>query len=152
MKKSYASVATYQPKNQSYSPAYVNAEGEFVPYENKSKTQPNMALSVKEILNKYAQGGRINAVPGVYTGEDLLPDIRRMDMVDIDDLKAQNDHKIKVLEREYNELMEKDNARKNEAIKRQQEVFDYYENQLKKLKGNESAGAPTSDDRTRSAA
>lgn len=131
MGKQYVSVADYESQK-------------VMPLQGKSMTRPDMTLSVQQILIKYANGGRINAVPGEYTGDELLPDMARMDLVDIDHLRASNEHEIARLTKQRDELLEKDAKRQEAALKRQQDVFSFYERQLQKLQSNESVGANSS--------
>lgn len=76
-----------------------------VPEENRfspSKTIPNQSMTVQEIVQRFAQGLPFDQqrVP-VYHGEEtFLPDPKTLDLVEIADLKAQNEEQIKKLQKQ----------------------------------------------------
>lgn len=73
--------------------------------DQPSKTVPDQALSVKEILQRYAQGRPLhidNSSRLTYTGDEYAPDVRTMDLVDIDRLKADTQEEINRLNNELN--------------------------------------------------
>lgn len=51
-----------------------------------SKTVPDQTMSLKTILERYSRGMPIEGQEGVYNGEDIVPDLRRMDLSEIADL------------------------------------------------------------------
>lgn len=57
----------------------------------KSMTVPDMALSIKEILDRFARGLPLDneRIP-MYHGEDMPPDIKKMDLSEVEDLKREN--------------------------------------------------------------
>lgn len=76
----------------------------YVPYNGDEKitdmvsmTIPNQALSVGEILIRFAQGRPLTASKNFVYGGDVegLDSIRKMDMTEIDELRISNRQKIK---------------------------------------------------------
>lgn len=54
-----------------------------------SLTIPDQSFTIKEILDRFARGLSFNGakVP-VYNGEEEIPNVARMDLADIEDMKA----------------------------------------------------------------
>lgn len=63
----------------------------------KSCTIPNRAMSIKQILDRYASGLPITGAKNIplYTGEEYLPDLDKMDLSEIHDLKIKIQQRIK---------------------------------------------------------
>lgn len=56
--------------------------------DNVIVTIPNQALTVQEIMQRFASGRPIpKSVNMMYTGDDYTPDVRRMDISEYEDLK-----------------------------------------------------------------
>ena len=56
--------------------------------DNVIITIPNQALTVQEIMQRFASGRPIpKSVNMMYTGDDYTPDVRRMDISEYEDLK-----------------------------------------------------------------
>lgn len=87
-------------------------------YEKNTKpsvTVPDQAMSVKEILRRYANGLPLSQSNDlVYTGDDYTPDLRTMDLVDIERLQAQNLRDIREMEKELADATAADQAAKTE--------------------------------------
>jgi len=72
-------------------------------------TVPDMSMSIREIMLRYASGQPLSLNTHLhYGGDEYYPDPREMDLTDIDDLKERNALRIKELEQ-----------------KRQDEIADY---------------------------
>lgn len=67
-----------------------------------SLTQPDMAYTPREILQRFAKGLPLPQSRYLsYQGDEYLPDPRTLDMVEIDELREKNDAFIKQLEDEF---------------------------------------------------
>lgn len=57
-----------------------------------SETVPNQSLSLKTLLDRYARGLPLsgNASEPAYYGDEEMPDLNRMDISEIHDLKKSN--------------------------------------------------------------
>lgn len=65
-------------------------EGDIPPVDSVSKTVPDQVMSLRMLLKKHNVSG-IQAPGGVFDEEDddrLYPDLRSMDLTEIDDLKS----------------------------------------------------------------
>jgi hypothetical protein len=64
-----------------------------------SNTAPNQTLTIREILDRHRQGIGVqqNQYPPVYNHE-FIPDFKKLDLVDIDVIKAQNQQRKVQLE------------------------------------------------------
>lgn len=85
-----------------------------------SMTEPDQCLSLREILQRYAQGKPLTKNNRLmYTGDDFTPDLRSMDLVEIDDLKKEVDQNIKEIQLDLkrSEARAKQAAKKAEAEK-----------------------------------
>lgn len=63
----------------------------------KSVTVPGQSLSMKEIITRYQQGRPLVAGQTMFGGYDLdepLPDLRKMDISEVFELKKQNDKEL----------------------------------------------------------
>ncbi|WNK13820.1 MAG: hypothetical protein [Microvirus sp.] len=70
-----------------------------------SLTIPDQTMSVREIMQRFANGQPINGNGSTpqYYGEDLeIPDIKHMDLSDAEDYLKNSARKAKELERKYN--------------------------------------------------
>lgn len=64
-----------------------------------SMTIPDQSMTVKEIMDRYARGLPVNGERSpVYHGEEFVPDLERMDLSEIEDLKSQVTADIKELQ------------------------------------------------------
>lgn len=95
----------------------INAE--FFDKKNERNTKPSMtvpdqALPMREILTRFAKGIPVGVKTPVYNGEELLPDIKKMDLVDIQELKE-------AIKDEISDLTHQANHQVNQAKKKAQE-------------------------------
>lgn len=94
-----------------------------------SMTIPDMTMPLKELLDRFARGlpleGKIQG-EAQYHGDDMPPDLKRMDLTEIDELKQQVAEQILQQKRDLEEQMEKQNA------KNQLEMFRRWQEQQEK--------------------
>lgn len=111
----------------------------FVPSKGESNdgisiVEPNKTLSIKDLLHKHTLGG-LSALyqNGQFTEDMEFPDIRRMDLVDIDEYREHLNSEIEELKIRENEL--KEHKEKQEAAKRaRQDSQQKYEDWLRSQK------------------
>lgn len=65
-----------------------------------SMTQPDMTMSLQELLERHTRGLEVPMYEGVYDDEDFVPDPRSMDLTDYDGLAETNSYRIKELEQQ----------------------------------------------------
>lgn len=66
-----------------------------------SKTVPNMAMSIQEIMHRHLTGRPLSFANNLhYTGEEYYPDVREMDLVDIEAAAKASQERIERLEKE----------------------------------------------------
>lgn len=104
-----------------------------------SMTKPDMTYTVKEILSRWASGKPIMGTNDhVYTGEANTPDLRKMDLTEIEALAKENQRSIELRLKEYEDYKRKEQIRKKEqaeaASKKQAEILAAIE-ELKKRGG-----------------
>lgn len=76
---------------------------ELIPSKLPSDTVPNQALTVTEIMTRYAQGRPLTVNNNLtFTGDNYAPDVKKMDLVDLDELKRKVDEDIKDINYELN--------------------------------------------------
>lgn len=81
-----------------------------------SSTVPDMAMSAREILIRFAQGRPVSVSNKLhYTGDEYLPDVRKMDLVERDEMIEANKSVINTLKKEIDDKVK---ARKALAIKK----------------------------------
>jgi len=88
-------------------------------YSDKpSQTIPDQTMSVKEILSRYSRGLPLegNKTP-IYNGEEIIPDLRRMDLSEIQEMQQENQRYItEETEKIETEQREKKRKKKYEEI------------------------------------
>lgn len=68
-----------------------------------SLTTPDMSMSMDEILRRYKQGLSLTQHPSMYGGYELdeeLPDLRKMDLAEIQEMREQNDEVLRQIREE----------------------------------------------------
>lgn len=84
--------------------------------EMPSATVPDQTLSIPEILQRFAQGRPMTATTNLtYTGDEYAPEVRGMDLVDLDELKEKNQQEINRLKNELKELAKAQAAAQKKA-------------------------------------
>lgn len=89
---------------------YDHTENKGEQYTLPSLTTPDMSMTVRELAIRYAQGLPLKQNPNlVYTGDTLLPDVRKMDLVEYEQAIKANEERI---ERRKAELKQFEEVRK----------------------------------------
>lgn len=80
-------------------------------YTNKpSKTVPDMAMTPEEILLRFRQGKPLTKSNNlVFTGDAFTPEVRKMDLTELFDMKAANEERLQKL---HDEIEDKKRLRK----------------------------------------
>lgn len=79
-------------------------------YTQKSMTVPDMSMTVEEIMQRFQSGRGIAFNQNMsYTGDQWLPDVKKMDFTEVAELAEANLARIKALEAE---IAEKQRLRK----------------------------------------
>lgn len=88
----------------------------------ESQTVPDMSMSVQEIMIRFASGRPLSFSRNlVYTGDDYTPDLRSMDLSEIQELQEENSAHIRRLTDEINERREK---RRQARVKKESDSQD----------------------------
>lgn len=97
---------------------YERGKGEV--YTMPSKSVPDMAMTPREIMQRYSQGMPLDQSRNlVYTGDQDLPDIRTMDLVDIQEMSEANDAYIKAKQAELdNKVKQRRQAKQKQLQER----------------------------------
>lgn len=109
-------------------------------HDNEVNTQPSMtvpdqSLSVKELMERYAKGLPLEGEKvSYYHGEEFVPDLKKMDLSEIDDLKAQNAENIINMQKDIQA------KRKSAAEKKQRELWEKEQKEKESTPPAASAG------------
>lgn len=99
---------------------YVPQEGEVNTLP--SETVPDMSMSVNEILTRFAQGRPLSVSNNLhYTGDDYTPDVRTMDLVELEEMRRANAERINELNKKLEEV-DKEKRSKKEKDKLRKEI------------------------------
>lgn len=116
------------PPLPQFSTTYFRSRGKPESNKKPSKTVPDMSMSIMEIMVRYSQGRPLHYNSNLsYTGDNLYPDVRTMDLVDIDDayravldrkaaLQAEIDEKRTMRRKETEEAQKAAKAEKDQII------------------------------------
>lgn len=63
-----------------------------------SQTQPDMTMSLAELLRRHAQGREIPMFEATYEGDDYFPDPRTLDLADVHEMATRNAEHIQSLQ------------------------------------------------------
>lgn len=93
-----------------------------------SLTIPNEAMSIREIMVRYTRGLPVDQKVPLYEEEQFLPDVRHMDLADVQTLKEQVaediENKKRKLKEEESVINEKKQQAKAEQIRKlREELF-----------------------------
>lgn len=107
-----------------------------------SMTQPDMTMSISEILNRFAAGRPPSFQQNLrYTGEEFRPEMRGMDLVEQNELIKANAARISELETSYKEKQQKRSEARKNAIERNRAIMAKAEEMIKAEKsGNNEQG------------
>lgn len=128
----------FNPGEQKQKNVYLVYNEESKKWDEKpavSKTVPDQSMSMDEILRRFKEGRSLTEHPGFYAGYELeeeLPDLRKMDLAEIQQLKEKNDQVLRDIheemvtkEKQKRQLLEA-NAKEawfqQELKKRQQQI------------------------------
>lgn len=104
-----------------------------------SMTVPNEAMSIREILVRYSRGLPIDAKVPIYDEENDLPDPKKMDLADWEEMQIAARQEVKrIKEKHEKEMSEK----KAEAEKRKSE-YQKFQEFLKSQSTQQSTQQPT---------
>lgn len=97
-----------------------------------SMTIPNQAMTIPELLDRYARGLPLDqGKKPIYHGEEFVPDLDRMDLSEIHDLKQNVDQTIRTYQ-DYQDAM------KSKATKDKADKYKQMEKELAELKAKNS--------------
>lgn len=111
-------------------------------------TQPDMSLSLHQIVTRFSTGQPVLGREGIYTGDLVVPDVRRMDPVDRDIALANIKSHIEELTakaKEYQKISDEKRAAELDSVSK---AVAYYKGLQSKVQDD----APKSDDQSRNAA
>lgn len=87
-----------------------------------SETVPDMSMSVNEILTRFAQGRPLSVSNNLhYTGDEYTPDVRTMDLVELEEMRRANAERINELNNKLEEV-DKEKKSKKEKDKLRKEI------------------------------
>lgn len=89
---------------------------------------PNEAMSIREILVRYSRGLPIDSKVPMYDEENLLPDVKHMDLADLqtmrENIALEIEDKKQKLKNQQDQLNEKKQQAKAEQIRKlREEIF-----------------------------
>lgn len=107
-----------------------------------SETIPNQSMSIQEILSRWTRGlPMTGAKVPVYNGDDLLPDLKKMDLVELDELKRSVKDGVKNAKDKLNAELLKVN--KLEKEQREKELVSRLEQLEKSIQTTKSVSPRT---------
>lgn len=80
-----------------------------------SMTEPDQTLTLREMLTRYAQGKPLSKNRLAFHGDEIMPDIRTLDMEEIVSLRLDVDERINNLNAKIAEKIEKQRAAQRKA-------------------------------------
>lgn len=105
-----------------------------VPGETNTKpslTVPDATMSLRELLDRYGRGLPVNGSEPVYHGEEVeLPNLRAMDLTEIQALREASAEQVKNLQEQATNESNTKKAAKEAASKKKQRIYDAMEKQL----------------------
>jgi hypothetical protein len=86
---------------------YDHEEQQYEVNKQKSLTIPDQAMTIKEILNRYARGLDVEGFRPIYDDEDIslddyLPDPRKMDLAERQQYKESIEQELVLLKNQFN--------------------------------------------------
>lgn len=100
---------------------YRETPPEFEKVDPRSQTQPDMTLSLRELLDRYAKGLPVTLRDDGYFEEEDYSEFDGMDIADIDEMKARNKDHIESLESEFEKIQK---AKSEAKQKKKKEASD----------------------------
>lgn len=83
---------------------YKEVEPQMEVNEGESMTQPDMTLSIRELLDRYARGLPVTLREDGYFEEEDFSEFDNLDISDIDNLKEANQENVNRLTKEFEEM------------------------------------------------
>lgn len=119
-----------------FSTAY-DREGSLPWSSNKpSMTVPDMSMSVREIFQRFASGQPLTKNPMLnFTGDDYTPDIRGLDLVEVQQLYEQSQNDQETFKKQLNDLVKKQREE-------QQKADDYMKDKAKNAARTDNNSLP----------
>jgi len=84
-------------------------------YTKPSLVVPNEAMSIREILVRYSRGLPIDSKVPMYDEEQYLPDVKHMDLADLQTMRENIAQEIEDKKQLLNKQKEEENERKQQA-------------------------------------
>lgn len=109
-----------------------------------SMTIPDQSLTVKEIMHRFARGLSTTQKEGAYYGEEEMPDLRNMDLSDIEDLKLANMEEITRLQGELQAEQKKADFLRNKKLL-EKKFEEYKKEAQQKIKIDNSNRTPETE-------
>jgi len=109
----------------------------------KTKTIPDQALSVQEIMRRWANGMPMEGAQPVFYEDDELPDLKKMDLEEVAQLAMENTEYLAKHKKDADEKFRK---------KQKQDIIDEHERESKKniLDKPHAEGAPGGTEKKKS--
>lgn len=123
--KSFNYRSTYSTKNE------IKGETNTMP----SMTIPNEAMSIREILIRYSRGLPIDGKVPIYDEENDLPDPRKMDLADWEELQIKFRKEIDEIKTAHQKQLEAENKAKEQEL----EEYKQFKEQLRKSQSNQQS-------------
>jgi len=109
-----------KPRIRSWQNFHPEIDGDPETILGKSMTVPGMTLSMREIVTRFRRGDTLPSFESYFDGDDPIPDVNRMDKIEIIEmLRANND----VIDTIQSELSTKANKAKSEKQAAEQAEF-----------------------------
>nr|QJB20956.1 MAG: hypothetical protein [Microvirus sp.] len=95
-----------------------NLENRQVNTGSTSLTVPDQALTVQDIMQRNQQGNQVynNKYEAVYNGELEIPNVDKMDFVDLENYRMVLNEKHRQVEKEYNEFKNSINSEEKKSF------------------------------------
>lgn len=106
---------------------FANYQEEVIPPpKGKSKTQPNMTLTLGQMFLRHSQGQLTEGMKQLqYTGDIELPNLARMDLVDIDKYRENLKGRIDHLNEQYTIMQEKAQKAREAQLKEKRDMQEF---------------------------
>lgn len=102
---------------------YVPEKGEV--NEQPSMTVPDMTMSIGEILTRFAQGRPLSFSTTMhYTGDDYMPDVRSMDITEVEELRERTAARIEELTKQRDEQLRDLDTKRKEKRKKLDKILE----------------------------
>lgn len=87
--------------------------------------EPDQTMSIREIMERYARGLPIaDQKTPIYLDEEEFPDLRKFDLVEIEEMKAKAAEKVETYRKTLREISNEYKTKVREQIKDKEKVQD----------------------------